>query len=71
MCELGWSLVDAWRQQSVIPARIFGLTLPALTPGEPAEFVLASWQPQGGLRLEQVVALGRELLDAPVHPKTI
>ncbi|MDB6165356.1 MAG: N-acetylglucosamine-6-phosphate deacetylase [Lacunisphaera sp.] len=71
MCELGWPLADAWRQQSVIPARIFGLTLPELTAGEPAEFVLASWQPQEGLRLEQVVALGRELLDAPVHPKTI
>jgi N-acetylglucosamine-6-phosphate deacetylase len=71
MCELGWSLADAWRQQSVIPAKIFDLPLPALAAGEPAEFVLASWQPQDGLRLNQVVALGRELLDAPVHPKTI
>jgi N-acetylglucosamine-6-phosphate deacetylase len=71
LCELGWPLADAWRQQSVIPARIFGLPLPTLAPGEPAEFVLSSWTPHGGLRLEQVVALGRELLVAPIDPRTV
>jgi N-acetylglucosamine-6-phosphate deacetylase len=71
MCELEWPLADAWRQQSVTPAKILGLPLPGLAAGEPAEFVLASWSPHEGLRLEQVVALGRELLDEPVRPKTI
>src|SRR5665213_172187 len=71
MCELGWSLADSWRQQSVIPARIIGLPLPKLSAGEPAEFVLASWSADEGLRLDQVVALGRELLNAPVRPRAI
>jgi len=68
MCELGWSLEDAWRQQSTIPARIIGLALPRIAAGEPAEFVLARWT-GGSLRLEQVVSMGAELLDSPVTPR--
>ena len=71
MCELGWSLADAWRQQSEIPARLLNVPLPALEAGEPAEFVLARWSALSGLRLEQVVALGSELLSEPVGTRTV
>lgn len=71
MCELGWPLADAWRQQSVIPAKIIGHRLPELAVGQPAEFVLASWSPGEGLRLEQVVSHGRELLTHPLGPRMI
>jgi N-acetylglucosamine-6-phosphate deacetylase len=70
MCELGWSLEDAWRQQSTIPARIIGLTPPGIAAGQPAEFVVANWTGDG-LRLEQVVSMGKELLDSPVSPRMV
>jgi N-acetylglucosamine-6-phosphate deacetylase len=68
MCELGWSLADAWRQQSVIPASIIGLELPRLAAGQEAEFVLARYDGKE-LRLEQVVDRGQELLTEPVTPR--
>lgn len=70
LCELGWTLAEAWRQQSVVPASIIGLDLPRLEAGQPAEFVLASWSADTGLSLSQVVVMGRELLAASVHPRT-
>ena len=71
MCELGWSLADAWRQQSVIPANILHIPLSELAAGKPAEFVLASWSSQNGLHLKQVVSFGRELLVEPIHPRSV
>jgi N-acetylglucosamine-6-phosphate deacetylase len=68
MCELGWSLADAWRQQSVVPAAIAQLELPRIEAGEDAEFAISRWTEEG-LRLEQVVFLGEELLREPVHPR--
>ncbi len=44
MCQLGWSLADAWRQQSLIPASIIHLELPQLAAGQEAEFVLARFE---------------------------
>jgi N-acetylglucosamine-6-phosphate deacetylase len=71
LCEMGWPLAEAWRQQSEIPARLFHLPLPALAPGQEAEFVLARFDERRGLQLEQVVALGSELLKAPVGTRTV
>lgn len=70
MCELGWSLADAWRQQSVIPASIVGLELPRLAAGQDAEFVLSRFSDKG-LEIEQVVDRGKELLSEPVNPRTV
>jgi N-acetylglucosamine-6-phosphate deacetylase len=71
MCELGWSLADAWRPQSLIPASIIGHVLPDLAAGQSAKFALARWSRDGGLCLDQVVALGQDLLDEPMHPRTV
>lgn len=71
LCEMGWSLADAWRQQSEIPARLFKIPLPALAPGQDAEFVLSRFTPKGGLQIEQVVSMGRELLKSPVGTRTV
>jgi len=70
LCELGWSLEDAWHQQSVIPARIIGIPLPEIKAGEPAEFVLARGN-ENGLELEQVVSMGDELLDTTINPQMV
>ena len=70
LCELGWSLEDAWRQQSVVPAGIAGISLPEIKVGEPADFVIARWT-EDSLQLEQVVSIGSELLDTPVNPQMV
>jgi len=70
LCRLGWPLADAWRRQSEVPAGIFGIDLPTIEVGRPAEFVLARWLGDG-LRIEQVVAMGAELLDAPLRPRDV
>jgi N-acetylglucosamine-6-phosphate deacetylase len=58
--ELGFSLVDAWRQCSIVPANIIGIKLPELACGEEASFVLAAWN--DGLVLEQCIHNGLEYL---------
>lgn len=70
LCQLGWRIEDAWRQQSEIPARIIGIDLPRLEPGQPAEFVLSSFE-GGSLHLQQVVSMGRELLKEEIHPQMV
>jgi N-acetylglucosamine-6-phosphate deacetylase len=71
MCELGWSLAAAWRQQSAIPAAVIGLKLPTLAAGQPAEFIISRYSLPGGLRIEQVVDMGKELLTQPVGTRTV
>ena len=70
LCELGWTLENAWRQASAVPAAIIGLELPRIAAGQLAEFVLARWD-GAGLELQQVVAGGEEMLDGPVHPRML
>lgn len=70
LCELGWSLAEAWKQASIIPASVMGLALPRLSEGERAEFVLVRWTEEG-LFLEQVVSEGREVLTDAVHPRMV
>ncbi len=70
LCELGWSLEEAWRQQSIIPAEIIGIDLPEIKEGEPAEFVLTRWT-ENGLQLDQVLSMGDELLDTTVNPQMV
>ena len=70
LCELGWPLAAAWRQASAVPAAIAGLQLPPIAEGELAEFALARYSGDG-LELEQVVAAGEPVLDAPVHPRML
>jgi N-acetylglucosamine-6-phosphate deacetylase len=70
LCELGWSLADAWRQASDVPAKVMGIPLPKIAAGEPAEFVQSRWT-DNGLSLEQVVVMGEEILMEPVHPRMV
>jgi len=69
LCQLGFSLPDAWRQASTIPASILNIDLPDLAPGAPADFVLARYA-NNQLTLEQVVDQGAELLSRPQTPLT-
>ena len=70
LCELGWPLAAAWRQASAVPASIAGLQLPPIAEGALAEFALARYSGDG-LELEQVVAAGEPVLDAPIHPRML
>jgi len=67
LCQLGWTLPDAWRQASTIPASVLNIDLPDLVPGAPADFVLARFA-NDRLTLEQVVDQGVELLASPITP---
>ena len=53
-----------------MPAAIAGLQLPPIAEGALAEFALARYSGDG-LELEQVVAAGESVLDAPVHPRML
>ncbi len=70
LCELGWSLAEAWRQASVVPAQIMEIELPRIEAGAAAEFVVAHWA-KNTLLLEQVVSMGEEILSAPVHSREV
>lgn len=49
LCEIGWSLPDAWAQASVIPAKLFGVEIPEIKTGQSAEFVCVRYDAGSGL----------------------
>ena len=59
MRELGFSLLAAWRQCSVIPAKHIGITLPRIAEGEEASFVLVREGDKAAV-IEKTVFMGTE-----------
>lgn len=59
MRELGFSLLAAWRQCSVIPAKHIGITLPRIAEGEEASFVLVREGEKAAV-IEKTVFMGTE-----------
>jgi N-acetylglucosamine-6-phosphate deacetylase len=68
LCQMGWSLADAWKQCSEEPARQFGIGISSIAVGEPADFVLSSYTKETGLRLEKILVNGMEHSVLPVNP---
>ena len=59
MEKLGFSLIDAWRQCSLVPAASVGLQLPEVKVGEEASFVIVH-QENNAAVIEKTVIMGTE-----------
>ena len=59
MEKLGFSLIDAWRQCSLVPAASVGLQLPEVKVGEEASFVIVRQDNKSAV-IEKTVIMGTE-----------
>lgn len=59
MKKLGFSLLDAWRQCSLIPAAVMGIKLPEIKVGGEASFVLVH-EVENSAVIEKTVIMGTE-----------
>ena len=59
MKHLGFSLLQAWRQCSLIPAASVGLKLPEIKVGEEASFVIVNEQNNEAV-IDRTVIMGTE-----------
>jgi N-acetylglucosamine-6-phosphate deacetylase len=55
--EIGLTFLDAWKQCSLVPAKIIGIDLPQIKAGEEASFVIATWE-NNALHIKQSVHNG-------------
>ncbi|PCJ60519.1 MAG: hypothetical protein COA79_08070 [Planctomycetota bacterium] len=69
LCNLGWSLADAWRQCSEVPANQFNIKTDRIEEGASANFVLSKYSEASGLVLEKVLFKGEEIIPTPVNPQ--
>jgi N-acetylglucosamine-6-phosphate deacetylase len=60
--QVGLNFLDAWKLCSTIPAKLIGIDLPQLQPGDEATFVQARFDKQT-LHIEQSVFCGKNHLD--------
>ena len=68
LCEMGWSLQDAWKQCSVIPAQIFNIPVNLIKAGQVADFVISKYDEKNGLVIQKVLFKGKEQPVLPVRP---
>lgn len=68
LCDMGWSLQDAWKQCSTIPAKIFNIPVNSIKVGQPADFVISKYDKKKGLTLQKILFKGKELPVLPVLP---
>ena len=68
LCEMGWSLQDAWKQCSVIPAQIFNIPVNSIKAGQVADFVISKYDEKNGLVIQKVLFKGKEQPVLPIRP---
>ena len=68
LCDMGWSLPDAWKQCSTVSAKIFNIKVNSIKPGQPADFVVSQYDKKKGLKLQKILFKGKELPVLPVLP---
>lgn len=68
LCQHGWSLAEAWKQCSVIPAQNYNIRLNTIKTGQPANFVLSSFDAKKGLKIEKILHNGQEISASPIRP---
>lgn len=68
LCQNGWTLAEAWRQCSIVPAKNFKIPMHTIKAGQPANFVVSNYSKGKGLVLEKILHNGQELPPLPIRP---